>query len=145
MKKIGISGRPGERRVRVVGESKLTVEAALKWILAAVVATYIVITVFVISRNRGAQAEASDVTGAGAGAGAAAAVDSAYDLEGLLLEGLPMKPRHVHTPPPLAEQKTAAEERAVREAVLLAEAERLLGREGRRSLSLRGSRGKAAV
>lgn len=143
MKKIGISGRPGERRVRVVGESKLTVEAALKWILAAVVATYIIITVFVISRHSGAQAEASDVTGAGAGAGATA--DSAYDLEGLLLEGLPMKPRHVHTPPPLAEQKTEEEERAVREAVLLAEAERLLGREGRRPLSLRGSRGKAAV
>jgi len=120
------SGRQGERRAR---GSKVTVEGALKWIFLLVLATYVLTTAFVVSRSGGGeQGTPQEDTGAAAGAD--------YDLEGLLLEGLPSSPRH-----PPAGTISADEERAREDAQLLAEAQRLLGREARGSL--RGSAGSA--
>ena len=138
MKISGNSGRPGERRVHVGGETKLTVGAALKWILAAVVVIYVVITACVLSRNSGVQTDEWNVADTGARVGT---VTDVYDLESLLMEGLPSKPRNLQVPLSLAsgggsEQRTADEERA---AMLLAEAQRLLSRAMQRHSSLRGS------
>jgi len=135
------SARPGERRGKEPSRA-VPVEAALKWIVYVVLATYLLVTAFVVSRSSSGSGEATD-PGRGSGSG------TEYDLEGLLLEGLPSKPRHTLATKPFApgsdsdsgsgsglEARSEEEGRAVDEALKLLRA----AAEAEGQLRLRGAR-----
>ena len=107
---------------------KVTLQILI-WVFTAAVATYVFVMLFVLSHHEAGPAVE--------GGGAKFVEGHNYDMEGLLMESFPSKPRRVVANAKKEDESEKEVEQALKEARLFAQESLLLKREVRNSL--RGS------